>query len=154
MFEAYDSGPSFWNPKTETLSREELSGLQLTKLRRLCEWAAARSPWYRESFKLAGFGPEQLRTLDDLRRIPMLTRDQEISASTTRMLQSKPTRKPPRLKPAAPRRRCCCCCCICTRSFGCHRNVGHSRRSLPPRRTGAPGRCRDDGATEPGYSPS
>ncbi|HZD69148.1 MAG TPA: AMP-binding protein [Actinomycetes bacterium] len=66
----------YWNPKTETMGREQLSALQLTRLRRLCQWAAARSPWYRESFRLAGFEPGQLKTLDDLRRIPLLTRDQ------------------------------------------------------------------------------
>src|SRR6266542_2481873 len=72
----YMAVSEYWNPKTETASRDELAALQLVKLRRLCEWAAARSPWYRESFRQAGFAPEQLRSLDDLRRIPMLTRDQ------------------------------------------------------------------------------
>ena len=66
----------YWNPKTETLGREELTALQLAKLRRLTEWAAARSPFYQRSFKEAGFVPAQLRSLDDLRRLPMLTRDQ------------------------------------------------------------------------------
>jgi phenylacetate-CoA ligase len=65
---------SYWNPKTETLDREELQALQLAKLRRLCEWAL-RSPHYRAVFKDAGFEPDQLRTVDDLRRLPMLTRD-------------------------------------------------------------------------------
>ena len=66
----------YWNPKTETLGREELTALQLAKLRRLTEWAAARSPFYQRSFKEAGFAPDQLRSLDDLRRLPMLTREQ------------------------------------------------------------------------------
>jgi phenylacetate-CoA ligase len=66
----------YWNPKTETLGRDELTALQLAKLRRLCEWAAARSPFYQRSFREAGFDPGQLRTLDDLRRLPMLTREE------------------------------------------------------------------------------
>ncbi len=65
----------FWNPKTETLDRERIEALQLVKLRRHCEWAAARSPWYRRRFASDGFAPGQLRTLEDLRRIPLLTRD-------------------------------------------------------------------------------
>jgi phenylacetate-CoA ligase len=65
----------YWNPKTETLARERLEALQLAKLRRQCEWAAARSPWYGRRFASEGFDPAQLRTLADLRRIPMLTRD-------------------------------------------------------------------------------
>jgi phenylacetate-CoA ligase len=65
----------YWNPKTETLDRERIEALQLAKLRRQCEWAAARSPWYQRRFADERFGPAQLRTLDDLRRIPVLTRD-------------------------------------------------------------------------------
>jgi phenylacetate-CoA ligase len=36
----------------------------------------ARSPWYRRRFAEEGFDPEQLRTIDDLRRLPPLTRDE------------------------------------------------------------------------------
>ena len=68
-------GP-YWNPKTETLDRERLQALQLAKLRILCEWAQARSPWYRRTFREAGFAPDQLRAHDDLRRIPLLTREE------------------------------------------------------------------------------
>jgi phenylacetate-CoA ligase len=66
----------YWNPKTETLGRDELQALQLAKLRYQCEWAAARSPWYQRQFKEAEFEPSQLRSVDDLRRVPLLTRDQ------------------------------------------------------------------------------
>ncbi|MEH3077885.1 MAG: hypothetical protein PGN11_14650, partial [Quadrisphaera sp.] len=67
---------SFWNPKTETLPREDLRALQLVKLQRTVEWAAARSPFYRRTFAAAGFSPEQLRTWDDVDRIPFLTREE------------------------------------------------------------------------------
>jgi phenylacetate-CoA ligase len=66
----------YWNPKTETLGRERLDALQLAKLRHQCEWAAARSPWYGRRFVAEGFDPSQLRRLDDLRRLPLLTRDE------------------------------------------------------------------------------
>ena len=66
----------YWNPKTETLDRQRIESLQLAKLRRQCEWAAARSPWYERRFADERFGPAQLHTLDDLRRIPFLTRDE------------------------------------------------------------------------------
>ncbi|OBA68465.1 phenylacetate--CoA ligase family protein [Gordonia sp. 852002-10350_SCH5691597] len=65
----------FWNPKTELLQRDQLNALKLTKLRRLTEWAQARSPYYRRSFAAAGFSPEQLQTLADIERIPFLTRE-------------------------------------------------------------------------------
>ena len=57
-----DDSP-YWNPKTETLERERLEALQLAKLRRQCEWAAARSPWYQRRFADEGFQPDELRSL-------------------------------------------------------------------------------------------
>lgn len=64
----------YWNPKTETLSREELDGLRLVKLRILCEWAAAKSPFYKNAFSRAHFDVGQLSNLEDIQRIPFLTR--------------------------------------------------------------------------------
>ncbi|MTE24223.1 phenylacetate--CoA ligase family protein [Microbacterium sp. ZXX196] len=69
-----DSQP-FWNPKIETLPREDLQALQLEKLRRTAEWADARSPFYRRTFAAAGFRPEQLKSWDDIQRIPFLERE-------------------------------------------------------------------------------
>src|SRR5438045_924427 len=66
----------YWNPKNETLPREELQALQLLKLQRLCQWAYATTPFHRRKFDAAGFKPEQLKTLDDLRRIPFMTREE------------------------------------------------------------------------------
>jgi phenylacetate-CoA ligase len=63
---------AYWNPKVETLDRPQLEELQLAKLRHQLSWAAARSPWYRRT--LAGIDPAQITTVDDLRRLPMLTR--------------------------------------------------------------------------------
>ena len=69
---------AYWNPKVETLERPQLEALQLAKLRHQLAWAAARSPWYRRT--LAGIDPAQLRTVDDLRRLPMLTRQDWMSS--------------------------------------------------------------------------
>jgi phenylacetate-CoA ligase len=67
---------AFWNPKTETLERDQLRALQLAKLRRVAEWAENRSPFYRRTFAEAGFRSEQLKAFDDVARIPFLTRDE------------------------------------------------------------------------------
>src|SRR5438309_8231603 len=75
----------YWNPKNETLPREQLQALQLLKLRRLCEWAYATTPFHQRKFDAVGFKPEQLKTLDDLRRIPMMTREEWMES-----LQEKP----------------------------------------------------------------
>jgi phenylacetate-CoA ligase len=65
----------FWNPKNETLPREQLQALQLAKLQRMAQWAYARSPFHQRRFDAAGFHPEQLKSLDDLRRLPFMTRE-------------------------------------------------------------------------------
>src|SRR5437764_15383630 len=66
----------YWNPKNETRPREELQALQLLKLRRFCEWAYATTPFHQRKFDEAGFKPEQIKILDDLRRIPFMTREE------------------------------------------------------------------------------
>ena len=43
----------YWNPKNEKLSREELQALQLLKLRRMCEWAYATTPYHQRKFDAA-----------------------------------------------------------------------------------------------------
>ncbi len=65
----------YWNPKNETMPREELQKLQLLKLQRMCEWAYANSPFHRRNFDNVGFKPEQITSLDDMRRIPFMTRE-------------------------------------------------------------------------------
>jgi phenylacetate-CoA ligase len=66
----------YWNPKNETMPREELQKLQLIKLQRMCEWAYTNSPFHRRNFDNVGFKPQQLTSLDDIRRIPFMTREE------------------------------------------------------------------------------
>jgi phenylacetate-CoA ligase len=66
----------YWNPKNETMARETLHALQLHKLRRMVEWAYANSPFHRTRFDAVGVKPEQIKTLDDLRHIPFMTREE------------------------------------------------------------------------------
>lgn len=67
---------SYWNPKNETMPRPDLEALQLHKLRRLAAWSYERSPFHRQKFEAAGFHPEQLRSLADLQRIPLTTKEE------------------------------------------------------------------------------
>ena len=66
----------YWNPRHETMPREQLEALQLRKLRSLLEWAGAKVPWHAERLRGAGVTPDSVRSLDDLRRIPFTTRDE------------------------------------------------------------------------------
>jgi phenylacetate-CoA ligase len=68
----------YWNPKVEPLGRESLEALQLVKLRRQVSWAAQRSPWYGRT--LRGVDADDLRSMSDLRRLPMLTRTDWMSS--------------------------------------------------------------------------
>lgn len=74
----------YWNPKNETMPREQLRALQLMKLRRLCDWAWNRSGFHRRLWEKGGFRPEQLASLDDLRRIPFMTREDWMDAQIER----------------------------------------------------------------------
>jgi phenylacetate-CoA ligase len=66
----------YWNPRHETASREDLEALQVRKLRRLVEYASAEVPFWRERLLGAGVTADSIRSLDDLRRIPLLTREE------------------------------------------------------------------------------
>jgi phenylacetate-CoA ligase len=66
----------YWNPKTETMSRDDLRALQFVKFTRVVEWAEARSVFYQKSFQRAGFDSSQLKSWDDYDRVPFLTREE------------------------------------------------------------------------------
>jgi len=59
-----------WNDEFETLPREAIQSLQLKRLQATVERVSATVPYYQESFKKAGVTPGQIKTLDDLRRLP------------------------------------------------------------------------------------
>jgi phenylacetate-CoA ligase len=75
----------YWNLKHETMPREQIQQLQLIKLKRMCDYAYATVPFHKRCWDEAGFHPEQLKTLDDLRRIPFMTREEWMES-----LQEKP----------------------------------------------------------------
>ena len=54
----------------ETLPREELEALQLRRLKDLCRRVYANVPFYSKKFDEAGLKPDQIRSLDDLAKLP------------------------------------------------------------------------------------
>ena len=54
---------------------EERAEIVLEKLRAQIEYAWERSPFYRRRWEASGVSPEALRTLDDLARFPLITKD-------------------------------------------------------------------------------
>lgn len=60
----------FYDEKIETMSREEMNALQLKKLQKAVRYAYENSPFYTKMFDNAGIKPDDIKTLDDLRKIP------------------------------------------------------------------------------------
>lgn len=62
----------YWNPVLETLPREKLQQLQLKKFKNILKWAYENSPFYRSLYKDAGLEPGDIKTLDDIRKVPKI----------------------------------------------------------------------------------
>ncbi len=59
----------------ETASRDEIAALQLDRLKWSLRHAYDHVPFYRERWDEAGVHPEDVHTLEDLRRFPFVTKD-------------------------------------------------------------------------------
>lgn len=64
----------YWDKGLETLKPDQLRELQLTRLRDTLR-RAVRSPFYRGRLAEAGITPDNLQSLEDIRKIPLTTKD-------------------------------------------------------------------------------
>jgi phenylacetate-CoA ligase len=62
----------YWNPVLETLPREKLEQLQLKKFQEIFRWAYEHSKFYHQLYSDAGIEPGDIRTFDDIRRVPKI----------------------------------------------------------------------------------
>ena len=60
--------------QAETLSREQLRKLQLERLREVVA-RTAQVPFYRDAYARCKVAPESIKSLDDLRRLPLTTKE-------------------------------------------------------------------------------
>ncbi|BAI61264.1 phenylacetate-coenzyme A ligase [Methanocella paludicola SANAE] len=60
----------YWNSRIERAPLEELQEIQERKLRQLVDTVYRSSVFYRNRFKEAGVKPEQIKTLDDITKLP------------------------------------------------------------------------------------
>ncbi|MDT3386489.1 MAG: phenylacetate--CoA ligase [Bacteroidota bacterium] len=67
------STSSYFDPEKETLSRKEIEELQLVRLKKTVQHCMD-SPFYKKRFEENGLKPEDIKTLDDLKRIPLTTK--------------------------------------------------------------------------------
>lgn len=63
----------YLHPELETLTREEIKALQLERLQKTVN-QCMNSPFYRKRFAEHHITPEDIRTLDDLQKIPFTTK--------------------------------------------------------------------------------
>jgi phenylacetate-CoA ligase len=73
----------YWNPILETLPREKLVELQLKKFKSIFNWAYEHSKFYHKLYAEAGIEPGDIRTFEDIRKIP------KVEKSMMRAIQGK-----------------------------------------------------------------
>ncbi|MEA2499412.1 MAG: phenylacetate-CoA ligase [Actinomycetota bacterium] len=66
----------YWNPHHETMPRSDIDALQLRKLQNLLSWTEAQVPYHAKRLSDAGVNADSIRSLDDLRRLPFMTREE------------------------------------------------------------------------------
>lgn len=64
-----------WNEEYETMPREALEAIQLKRLQNVVERVYATVEHYRKKMDKAGVKPEDIKSLDDLRRLPFTTKE-------------------------------------------------------------------------------
>ncbi len=61
---------SIFNEKYETMSRAEMSAVQLKRMQEIVAFAYENVPFYKKKYDDAGFDPYSIKTLEDVNRIP------------------------------------------------------------------------------------
>jgi phenylacetate-CoA ligase len=63
-----------WNPAVEAMPRAGLRKLQLERLRWSVRWAYDRVPFHKQRLDAARVAPDEIRSLEDLRRLPFMVK--------------------------------------------------------------------------------
>lgn len=64
-----------WNPEYETMTRSELRALQEKRLQMTLRWVHSSVPFYRERWQADGIHVQDIKTLEDVARLPFTTKD-------------------------------------------------------------------------------
>lgn len=78
-----------WNKEMECADRETMRALQLKKLKETVRYEYDNVPYYREKMDKAGVKPEDIQTLEDIRKLPFITKE-DIAANYPTGLFAKP----------------------------------------------------------------
>lgn len=74
------------NPAIEQMSREDMSELQLKKLQKRVEWAMEKSAFYYRKITDAGISSKDIKSLEDMAKLPFTTLDELQSVSIYNLL--------------------------------------------------------------------
>ena len=85
----------YWNPKNETLPKDELRALQLLKLQSSVHRAIKQSPFHRRLYEKAGVAPDSIKTFDDIQRLPFMTREDWMQCQADQPLFGDLITRPP-----------------------------------------------------------
>ncbi|MCW4044987.1 MAG: phenylacetate--CoA ligase [Candidatus Bathyarchaeota archaeon] len=66
---------TYWNEKIETMPREELRKHQFRLLKEKIKFCYEKTAFYRNKFKKAGITPENIKTLEDIQKIPFTVKN-------------------------------------------------------------------------------
>jgi len=64
-----------WNEEAECMSQEEKEELQLARLQKIVKRAYENVPFYRKRFDESGIKPEDIKTIKDIEKLPLTTKD-------------------------------------------------------------------------------
>lgn len=67
---------SYWQKETETLPLEDLRALQLKRFQERMVHVYEHSPMYRRKYDEAGITPGDIRTLEDIRKVPFTVKEE------------------------------------------------------------------------------
>ena len=65
----------YWNPETETMDISTMKSMQERKLRNMVRLAYHHSPFYKKLFKEHNLSPMDIKSIDDLRKIPFTKKE-------------------------------------------------------------------------------
>ncbi len=63
-----------WNPEFESMERGDLEKLQGERLSKIAAYTFNKIPMYQRKFKALGIAPDEIKGLDDLKRLPFTTK--------------------------------------------------------------------------------
>jgi phenylacetate-CoA ligase len=69
----HSPGGNYWNPFVETLPRQKLRRIQIRNFRKIFSYAKEHSALYGEKYR--GIDPEDVKTADDIKRIPIIDKE-------------------------------------------------------------------------------